>query len=85
MDEYLKNKAGLRMLHFCYVDIKVVSTDKTLKKKFVEFDKDQTLEFLNQLFEWLNEFTDKYNIPLEINKEQSFLIGNTLFELDIKT
>lgn len=81
MDEYLRNKAGLRMLHFCYVDITVVSTDKVLKKKFVEFDKDQTLELLNNLFEWLNEFTDRYNIPLEINKEQSFLIGNTLFEL----
>lgn len=81
MDEYLRNKAGLRMLHFCYVDINVVSTDKVLKKKFVEFDKDQTLEFLNQLFEWLNEFTDRYHISLDVNKEQSLLIRNTLFEL----
>jgi hypothetical protein len=82
MDEYLRNKAGLRMLHFCFVDIKVVSTDNILKRKFVEADKHQSIEFLNQLFEWLNEFTDKYNISLEVNKEQSFLIGNTLFGLD---
>lgn len=84
MDKYLINKAGLRILHLSYVDINLVSTDKIQKKKFVECDKEQTFEFLNQLFEWLNEFTEKYNIPFEVNKEQSFLIGNTLFELNKK-
>ena len=80
----LSKKIGLKMLHACYVDIKVVSTDLVLMKKFVECDKNQSMDFLNKLFEWLNEFTEMYHLSLEINKEQSFLIGKTLFDVDME-
>lgn len=38
---------------------------------------------MNQIFAWLNEFTDKYAIPLEINKEQSSLIAKVLVGKEI--
>lgn len=81
MDSYNKKLSGLRVLHFCSVDINVVKVDKH-GGKYVEFDKEQTLELMNQLFIWLNEFTEKHSIPLEVNREHSFLLGNVLFELD---
>jgi hypothetical protein len=39
---------------------------------------------MTHLFGWLNEFTDKYKISLEVNKEQSHLIGNVLFGVEMK-
>jgi hypothetical protein len=72
------------MLHICAVNAKVVTTDHQNKRKFVEYDTDQTVEFIEQIFGWLNEFTEKYSIPLEINKEQSDLIGNLIFGINAK-
>lgn len=81
MDAYIKDKAGLKFLFACYVDIKIVNKDKIQKNISFNFDPDQAIEFLEKLFEWLNDFTEKYKISEDINKEQTFLITNTLFEL----
>ena len=45
MDISLRKLAGLRMLHFCYVDVKVINYDNIENKMFIEFDNEQTINF----------------------------------------
>ncbi|MGV3604306.1 MAG: DUF4365 domain-containing protein [Dyadobacter fermentans] len=74
MEPYLERLAGLRMIHLCSIDLYKSETHKKINKKYVEYDPKQTVDLMTNLFVWLNEFTDKYKIPLEVNKEQSYLI-----------
>lgn len=78
MESYFKNISGLTMIHVCSVDLKEIATFKEEGKKYVEPDIEQTINLMNELFGWLNEFTDKYKIPLKTNKRQSYLITKIL-------
>ena len=84
MDTRIHKLAGLRVVHFCYVDVSVVRYNKKTKIKSISFDIQQTADLMTQLFSWLNEFCDKYPVAEEFNRIQSDLIANVLFERPLK-
>jgi hypothetical protein len=54
---------------------------KRIKKKNVlkvEYDMNEVAEFKSKIFEWLNEFTEIYNIEKKQNFEQSMLVLQTI-------
>lgn len=73
---------GLNILHFCSVDLENTKFDIQNKTFDVSPNPEQSLKFLEQLWLWLNEFTDKYSISEEINKEQSNLAMKAIFGKD---
>ncbi len=78
MDEPIENVAGLRILHLCYANAYAVKFNKKTQIKQVYTDKTLTLDFMEQIFGWLNEFSEIYKINADINREQSDLIGKVL-------
>ncbi|MEO3406298.1 DUF4365 and DUF1817 domain-containing protein [Mucilaginibacter sp. CAU 1740] len=78
MEEFIENVAGLRVLHLCYANAHSVTFDRKTNIKQVSTDTALTLEFLEKIFDWLNEFSETYKISEDINKEQSDLIVGIL-------
>jgi hypothetical protein len=78
MDEFIENLAGLRVLHLCYANAYSVKFNKKTKIKQVYTDITLTLDFMDKIFGWLNEFSETYKINDDINKEQSDLVGRIL-------
>ena len=78
LDGILAKVSGLMILQLCSVDIKILGPNEEGTGNLVEPDGEQTLKLLHNLFGWLNEFTDKYNIPEEINEEHSRKIAKIL-------
>lgn len=62
---------GLRLITLCLCDCKIIGTNENNTSKYVEYDVHESIEIMKQIFNWLNEFTDKYNIPEEINYKKS--------------
>ena len=79
MDEPLNRYAGIRFLHFCYVDFEIKKRDQQAEKVHIEFNIAQTGELANLLFGWLNELTDQFQLTDKINREQSELLKKVLF------
>ena len=77
MEPYIKKLAGFIFLHLCTVDVKAINEDKNFKLKTVKYDIEQTMTFVSQIFDWLNEFCDKYTISEKVNNEQSDFIRNS--------
>lgn len=67
---------GLRILLACTVEFEALKIDD---KYNIHFDKEQTVEFMNLLFHYLNDFCDKYKIDDGINKERGYRIYKMLF------
>jgi hypothetical protein len=78
MDSSIVDIAGLKYLLFCSVNVQTINSNTETGKINVSAELSEILQFLKQLYEWLNEFSDKYSIPQEINKEQSELIYKVL-------
>ena len=79
METSLRKLVGLRILQTCTVDVEIVSHDIITETKYVSFDIKQSFLLLEQLYGWLNEFSDAYSIPESINEEQSRLMFRTMF------
>ncbi len=84
MDTKISRLSGLRILLFCSTDIKVIGLDKSKLGYKIEPNHEQTLELMDSLYAWLNEFTDKYMIDESINKELSFKIASVLFDTSVE-
>ena len=82
MEDFTHKIIGLRVLHFCSVDIEIVDVNEVTKDYKAAPDINQTFELMDNLFLWLNEFCEKYSISSEINDKQSNLISKVLFGLD---
>lgn len=84
MEQYMHKISGLRILQACYCDLTSIS--KVLNNKvYVEYNIEQNIKLMEQLYSWLNEFSYKYAIPEIINREQTDLISLALFNIDPKT
>ncbi|AHF17947.1 DUF4365 domain-containing protein [Niabella soli] len=83
MNFNIQRLAGLRVLHVCSVDLYVKSTNDIKREKYIEYNKEQSVEFMKQLFHWLNEFTEKYKLSENVNKDQSAQIAKVLFDYDM--
>ena len=78
MEDFTHNLIGLRVLHFCSVDIEIVEVNEITKDYKAAPNMHQTFELMKKLFLWLNEFCEKYSISSEINTQQSNLILKVL-------
>lgn len=85
MEKHISEFAGLIIIQACLLDVKVLGNDTKDNGIKIEFDLEQNMDLMNQLFLWLNEFSGKYSIPEVINREQTRLIMLGLFGIDIKT
>lgn len=57
----------------CKFEVKGVSNDGA--HKILNISHSEGAAFLKRHFEWLNEFTEKHQIPLSVNKEISLAMG----------
>lgn len=78
MDEEISRMSGLMVLHLCSVDIKILGPNSDNTGFLIEPDDEQTLTLMKKLFGWLNEFSEKYKISEEVNKERSYRIAKVL-------
>jgi hypothetical protein len=78
MEKKTSTILGLVILQYCSVDIRIIGADPDNIGMQIVPDGEQTISLMNQLFEWLNEFADKYNISDEVVKERSFSITRIL-------
>jgi len=78
MERHLSKLTGLVVLQLCSVDIKIIGPNPEKTGMHIEPDVEQTISLLKLLFEWLNEFSDKYNIPEEITMERTKSISRLL-------
>lgn len=62
---------GIRLLIVCLCDSKIIGNNNDNSIKHIEYDAAKSIEIMEQIFSWLNEFTDKYNIPDEVNIRKS--------------
>ncbi len=81
MDDEIKFKAGLSVLHTCSVDVDVKKFDKVRKGYHVEFDGEQSAKFMEKIFLWLNEICEKYKIAEDVIFEQSMKITQIVMNL----
>ncbi|WP_454047422.1 hypothetical protein [Chryseobacterium sp. Marseille-Q8038] len=68
--EFIK-LTGIRLLTVCLCDCKIISTNADNTIKNVEYDVRQSADIMIKIFQWLNEFTDKYRLPMEVNRRKS--------------
>lgn len=78
MDEEISRMTGLMVLHLCSVDINILGPNPDNTGFLIEPDEEQTLALMQELFGWLNEFSDKYKISDEVNKERSMRVAKAL-------
>lgn len=78
MDKNLRHASTLKTLLACNIRIKVKKRDKNKKVIALEYDTDEVAEFKSKIFEWLNEFSETYNIDKKSNFEQSMLVLQTI-------
>jgi len=79
VEEKYTDFSGMKVLHLCSVDIKMrQKAGAMLEEYVVDYDIKQTINLMKQLFLWLNEFTEKYNISKDFNKIQSRRIKKML-------
>jgi hypothetical protein len=83
LEEPYSKYSGLIVLHLCSVKINVLGPDESNTGNLVEPDEEETLELMQQLFGWLNDFTDKYKISEEINKQLSYKLAYSLTGVDL--
>jgi hypothetical protein len=76
LEPNFENLLDLRILLASSVEFNSLKIDNIYK---IQFDKEDTVEFMNLLFHYLNEFCDKYKINDGINKERSYKIHKILF------
>lgn len=69
------NLTGLRMFIFCMCESKIINTNQNNTMKTIEYDIEQSLNIMEKLFNWLNEFCEKYKISDEINHRKTIEIG----------
>lgn len=78
LEENISRFSGLMVLQLCSVDIMIKGPNKDNTGFLIEPDGEQTLNLMTSLFGWLNDFSDKYNISEEINKEHTEKIAKRL-------
>jgi hypothetical protein len=83
LEEPYVSVSGLKILHLCSVKINILGPNKENSGNLLEPDKEETLQLLEELWGWMNEFTDTFKLPEEINKERSFKIAKILTGLDL--
>lgn len=84
MDTKISRLSGLRILHLCSTEIKVIGLDKSKLGYMIEPNHEQTIELMNALFAWLNEFSDNYMIDESIIKELSYKIASVLLDTNVE-
>ena len=67
---------GLRLFILCLCDSKIIKTNENNTIKSIEYNVKQSLDIMQKIFGWLNEFTDKFNIADEINNKKSLEIAD---------
>ncbi|MEO9885457.1 MAG: DUF4365 and DUF1817 domain-containing protein [Balneola sp.] len=78
MTEETKDMLGLRILQVCSIDLEEIEFDKERNGFKVIHDMEQNIELMNQLFLWLNEFSDKYGIQEPTIFEQSMKVAKIM-------
>lgn len=78
MEPSIHRLAGMRVLHMCFVEVKILGLNKKTKVYKVEPNKEQTIELMKQMFGWLNEFCKDYSIDSKVNEDQSSKIAHVL-------
>ncbi len=81
MEDYSRQFSAMAVLTACCV--------KIINSEFIEeqngwvhnFDEVELKKFLHQMFSWLNEFTEKYNLPLDVNFDQSMKIMQIVYSV----
>ena len=78
MESYSQQFSAMKVLLSCCV--KIDSSEYIEQKKgwIHNFDQEELEIFVNQMFEWLNEFTETYNISLKVNYDQTMKIMQTV-------
>jgi len=79
MSEDIANLAGLRLLVACLIDVKIVGENQDNTVKHVQYDIEQAIELMVNLYDYLNDFSDKYGISKKINKRKSDEIRKIIF------
>ena len=82
-DEPYVKYSGLLILHLCSVKINIIGPNETNSGNLIEPDREETIELMERLVDWMNEFTDLYNISEEINKELFYKVTYNLTGLKI--
>jgi len=78
MDEEISQMTGLTVLHLCSVDISILGPNPDKSGFLIEPDGKQSFTLMKELFNWLNEFSDKHKISESVNKERSNKIAKIL-------
>lgn len=81
MTEETKNMIGLRILQLCSIDLEEVEFDKERNVYNIIHDTEQSVELMNQLFLWLNEFSDKYGIKESTVFDQSMKVAKIMVRI----
>ncbi|WP_066757913.1 DUF4365 and DUF1817 domain-containing protein [Chryseobacterium glaciei] len=83
MEEKIINLTGLKLLMLCTIKNKYINKDNP-ELRSIEVDPEQQLEFLDQIFYWLNEFCELNNISQEINDKKSSEIAFAVLGIKFK-
>jgi hypothetical protein len=81
MEDEIKFRAGLSVLHTCSVDVEITKFDNKRSGYHLEFNGEQSAKFMEQMFMWLNEICFKYNIEEDVTFEQSMKITQIVMNL----
>lgn len=70
---------GMRLFIACLCDGKIIESNEDNTSKTIEYDVIESMNIMEKVFGWLNEFTDKFNLGDEINdkKTQEIIIAFT--------
>jgi hypothetical protein len=68
------SSTSLRVLLLCNIELKLLEYDNVKKSWKTEYDLNDSAEFKNKIFQWLNEFADNHNIEEKIVFDQSMAI-----------
>lgn len=78
LDKPMLKYSSLSLLQICFIDLHKTKLDIKKQEWIINYDIKQAKEFKSLIFEWLNEFADKYAIEEKIVFEQSMKIFQTL-------
>lgn len=83
MEPEIANYAGLKILHYCSTDCEKIGQTNDNADSLILTNPDQTIEFMNKIVGWMNEFADLYGIDEELNKEQFEKVIAILFDKEL--
>jgi|TARA_B110000037_G_C17023035_1_gene466126 hypothetical protein len=79
MEKEFRSKGGLIVLQSCSIDLEKKKFDTKKKGYTLSFEPKQVKEFIDNIYKWLNEISDKYNIDEDMNFEQSKNIAQIVY------